>query len=368
MVCCKCKALSLTMAGVAVSVGILLQEAEPFFSNRLEPQFDAPALYLEPHLVALEQRLGTFVQDRRPKYARVNGDIETLWQAPRSGPVKGALFMAHGCKHQATDFFERRGQDGWELEACSHSNFGRCLGLPEERQLVSEARSRGYYVVAVSSTGHARCWSGGDVQRAKAALAHVFQAEGLDEGTPVLATGASSGGAFMSSLALELQRPPKCVVPQVSALHDVASFASLKVPTLFVHMKARDPGTATRIESDIKELRQKGVLVKELQVDPVPLRGELEAHLGHVQAAAIESALQSGGFLQNGLLTADPRASTWRHAVGLKVDGDSLVADESPLAELLNVAFARHEFTARFAAAMLDFCEGGRLPSEQGVL
>ena len=45
------------------------------------------------------------------------------------------------------------------------------------------------------------------------------------------------------------------------------------------------------------------------------------------------------------------------------LEGDSLAADESPIGEALNAAWAMHEFTSRYAAEMLGFCEGQPLPS-----
>jgi len=355
MVCCRCKQLSLAIAGLAMSFAVLLQGFEDATPRRLEPEF-APG-----------QQPSN--DDRKPRFERVGGDIETFWQPPHEGTlVQGILFMAHGCNHQATDFFADTGPDGWKLEACHGSRFGRCLGLPEERQLVQEARARGYYVAAVSGTGSSRCWSHkADPSRVRQALQHIRMQEKLSEDVPILATGASSGGAFMSSLALALERPPKCVVPQISALASsygsLETFAAMHVPTLFVHMSEHDPRTAMNVDKQVKELESKGVLAKQLHVAPVPLGEELVPHFGKKQASIVEAALQQAGLVQaDGRLKQDPRASAWRQAPGLRAfmaaTNDTLVADESSLSELLNVVWARHEFTAKFASQMLDFCEG----------
>eukprot|EP00931_Biecheleriopsis_adriatica_P028179 TRINITY_DN16847_c0_g1_i1.p1 TRINITY_DN16847_c0_g1~~TRINITY_DN16847_c0_g1_i1.p1 ORF type:complete len:172 (+),score=32.07 TRINITY_DN16847_c0_g1_i1:44-517(+) len=130
------------------------------------------------------------------RYARVGFDIETVWVLPEGKPV-GIFFIAHGCKHQATDIVRES-----ELQDCSSSNFGSCLGLPEELKLRDAALIRGYVVMAVSGTGYHRCWDmQNDLGRVLQAVQHVRQAEGLEETAPVLATGASSGGAFMGRLA-----------------------------------------------------------------------------------------------------------------------------------------------------------------------
>lgn len=46
---------------------------------------------------------------------------EALWQLPE-GPAKGLLFLAHGCSHSATDFWERS-------EACPNCLGGCCWAV-----------------------------------------------------------------------------------------------------------------------------------------------------------------------------------------------------------------------------------------------
>lgn len=62
---------------------------------------------------------------------------------------------------------------------------------------------------------------------------------------------------------------------------------------------------------------------------------------------------------QDGFLLKEPRssASGWRALVRPVVGGMSLEADVSPLAELLNVAFARHELTSDHTDAALAWLE-----------
>eukprot|EP00416_Gambierdiscus_australes_P025496 CAMPEP_0171066192 /NCGR_PEP_ID=MMETSP0766_2-20121228/7280_1 /TAXON_ID=439317 /ORGANISM="Gambierdiscus australes, Strain CAWD 149" /LENGTH=339 /DNA_ID=CAMNT_0011522347 /DNA_START=48 /DNA_END=1067 /DNA_ORIENTATION=+ len=294
---------------------------------------------------------------RRPHYERVgDGDIEVLWQRPLGEIVKGLLFVAHGCNHQATDFFTHIGKDGWELPGCKSSNFGTCLGLPEERQLVQTARKRGYLVVAVSS-GFSTCWSFHDTQRVERALRHVLEKEGLSpNSTPVLATGASSGGSFMGPLAEGALRVQlRCVAPQISD----ADFEAF-VPAIFVHMP-RDQRTAERVQRRLEELRSRGSRVAELRVEPVAVDvALLSKAVASEQAKALVRALKESGHLDaDGLLLRDPRLSNWRGALrtlALAL-GDSLVADESPIAEMLNVAWAKHELVGRYTDQILDFCE-----------
>lgn len=306
------------------------------------------------------------IQDRRPNYARVDGSIETLWQRP-AGQIAGVLFFAHGCQHQATDFFYKNtGQDQWQFQGCDQSNFGQCLGLPEERQFVELARSRNYLVVAVSGgSGRQSCWyMDRDPSRVEKALRHVFHHEGLSLGKmPILATGASSGGHFMAPLALHLssldgfKESLRCVIPQISA------FASqdadgMQVPTFFLPM-SRDEGTLQAVDENIEALQRASVPVRKQLVGDVPVSDELEEHqISHGQQ--ITSLLRAKGFLDaQGKLKVDPRTSQWRSVVKRVIGAtDSLVHDESGIAELLNVAYAQHEFTARYADEALNFCEG----------
>ena len=82
-------------------------------------------------------------------------------------------------------------------------------------------------------------------------------------------------------------------------------------------------------------------------------------------------ALRAGGFVDaGGMLVDDPRRTNWRDAVRPVVPEavDSLVADASPVSEILNVAWARHEFTdAHLEEAPIGSGEGGRRRRRRGV-
>ena len=84
----------------------------------------------------------------------------------------------------------------------------------------------------------------------------------------------------------------------------------------------------------------------------------LDASVAPEVSAQIVEALKKEDLVdeKDGMLKKDPRHSNWRSVVATLVEKstDSLVADKSPIAELMNVAWAMHEFVADDAAAMMD--------------
>jgi len=302
--------------------------------------------------------------DPEPKYEGIDDSprdsIETMWQLPEGGdPVKGIVFLAHGCQHQGTDFFA-------DTEVCQGSNFGRCLGLPEERALVEKVRSKGYVALAVSGSGPNRCWDMDlDVARVEKAILHVISVETLPQNTPIFAIGASSGGFFVGELAAKsnLGSQLKCISPQIS---DVRT--GLTVPTLFIHM-TRDTATSAAIQTLGAELEGRNVTCQELRVDEQEVTAKLLHRCMNLSVAeTVVQALRQGGFIDvEGYLNQDPRESRdgWFSLLkGLSPFNassptDSLLADESPVSELLNVAWAQHEITSKYAEEILDFCEKG---------
>ncbi|CAE7550486.1 unnamed protein product [Symbiodinium natans] len=304
----------------------------------------------------------------RPKYARVDGEVETLWQRPAVEP-KGIFFIAHGCQHQGTDVFDEVAEDGWKFDDCATSNYGKCLGLPEEGALRRYALSRGYVVMAVSGgSGVRSCWYGArDVAKVGAAVRHVRNVEQLPADLPLLALGASSGGAFVGLLpgadaSIGLGKL-QCIVPEIM---DVDSSVNNGVPTLFIHMP-RDERTAAFVAESIGDLTARGIRVSELRVQPQAITPAfLRSCLSEADAAQLVKALQEHSVVDaEGFLLADARAREWvpaaKEALGSN-SRDSFRPDESCLAELMNVAWAKHEFSSQFAKEIFDFCEGQEPP------
>merc|ERR1740123_1062652 len=122
-------------------------------------------------------------------------------------------------------------------------------------------------------------------------------------------------------------------------------------PIEFVHMQ-RDQGTAAGVRADVEQLRAMGRIAEERVCGPMPISAGFFAEqcgIAEATSAAMAEALRQAGFTDGqGQLLEDPRRSPWRQVLqSFSANlGDSLVADRSPISEVLNVAWARHEITA----------------------
>jgi len=296
-----------------------------------------------------------------PRFALVENAIETMWQRP-DGAVKGLFFIAHGCKHQGPDVFTEVTETGAPFKECAQSKYGKCLGLPEEVSLRRYALSRGYVVMSVSGgSGVQSCWYGNsDVPKVAKAVAHVRQEEKLGPEMPLFALGASSGGDFVGLLpGADSSSLGKlaCIVPEVMS---VDSEVNANVPTLFIHMP-KDKRTAAGVQENIQDLKSRNVRVSEIRAEPQKITEEfLMKCMDAKKAQQLVKVYQEDGIIDSdGFLTNDGRSRFWTGSAE-KVLGtsESLVPDESCLSELMNVAWAMHEFTSQFAKEVFDFCEG----------
>eukprot|EP00191_Tetraselmis_sp_GSL018_P020722 CAMPEP_0177593740 /NCGR_PEP_ID=MMETSP0419_2-20121207/9349_1 /TAXON_ID=582737 /ORGANISM="Tetraselmis sp., Strain GSL018" /LENGTH=379 /DNA_ID=CAMNT_0019084883 /DNA_START=75 /DNA_END=1214 /DNA_ORIENTATION=- len=309
-----------------------------------------------------------------PTFEVADDGQEYVWQLPAS-KVNGVILLAPGCHHAATDFWDK--QRGCE----------DCIGLPEEKRIVRTALSRGYAVIAVSAGGRGfnpECWDvtfptideSSDISPTIFVLQTWLREKSLSH-VPVYAIGASSGGAFVLVLALRfpfaavcsqiMAAPPN--VFRASNIGDAEEGRTWKYPpTLFVHMP-RDSRTAARVKHGLSVLHKEKVPAKELRVMPKPLTpsflSERITSMPKDTSAAIYAVLREAGTIdERGFLREDPRSPTsgWREALralqgrpGLA--GDSLAPDESPIAEELNVLYARHEIVSDFMQETLDWFE-----------
>jgi len=281
--------------------------------------------------------------------------VRTIWQKPsqceEGGTApKALLFLAHGMCHGAEDFF---GEAGF-------------AGLPEEKRIVAAALSSGFVVVACSSMNRSRkAWRPDDDGPRIAMILHAlmeregFACEGRE--LPICVLGASNGGAFALRLPQWLHvRAIVCQIMSGSIEHMQAQ--PKMPPVLFVHMP-RDERTARGVSSCIEYLQSVGVRAEELLCPPLPIHDAFfkqRCGFDEIASKTLVEALRAGDFLmQDSKLADDPRQTEWREVLApFAADlGDTLVADRSAIAEVLNVAWARHEITSEGVELMLRFCE-----------
>jgi len=305
-----------------------------------------------------------------PVHIETISGLEVMWQAlpparQRSG-TRGLLLLFHGCNHQAGDFFD-----------CDE-----CLGLPEERAIVHEARSdaNGYVVAAVSSSdrGMSRCWSKGADLAPVVAIVEALRKDGkvpgLRPGLPVFGLGASSGGGFVGALAAAVTSDGSPVLTaasaQISAVR-IRRGAALNAALEFVTMP-RDANTELVVNEELRWLQQHqqhqqqqqqaSLAVAKRACGPLPVTrfflydrtAHAKAPIAAALAASIADALVVKGLVDpaSGLLRADPRQADWRLTleryepeIAGYADLDT-GPDESALSEALNVAWAAHEICA----------------------
>ena len=288
---------------------------------------------------------GTAAMELAGTRTLVDDEIEVVYQAPASTP-RGVLLILHGCSHRATDAWPKS-------DACPE-----CTGLPIETRVVASALARNWAVAAVTSHNRrSGCWSQRDVDRIAKATGYVRRV--TNAGPATVSLGASSGG----SIAVLVPGAVACVA-QIMA--SPLELDARHPPVRFVHM-SRDTHRAAMIHHQVSVLRERGVDAAELIVEPEPLSPEALHRRGTGPGGAVLpsremaekafQALRAGGFVDAGMLVDDPRRTNWRDAVRPVVPEavDSLVADASPVSEILNVAWARHEFTDAHLEESLDW-------------
>jgi len=296
------------------------------------------------------ERQFTLQTSETGQYERTTLDgVDVLWQRPATDNVRGLLFVAHGCSHSHTDFWPS-----------SPSVCPECLGLPEELAIVHIARLHGLVVVAVSSRDrHSKCWSFQDGPIVAKVMIELGQRLKLDDDKPIFAFGASSGGSFVGSSLI------KALGNRLNGF--VAQIASPKPdpknprPGVYITMN-RDVRSDTAAAEAVQSLKQKGgIRAKHIRLAPIALADSFFSDRIHVysqaQSKRMVQALRDASMLDSsGMLVADPRRSSWRSVLRPIVDrSDTLVADASPVSEIMNVAYGQHEMSRDGVEEALQF-------------
>eukprot|EP00668_Euglena_longa_P029279 GGOE01036625.1.p1 GENE.GGOE01036625.1~~GGOE01036625.1.p1 ORF type:complete len:359 (+),score=68.82 GGOE01036625.1:57-1079(+) len=280
-----------------------------------------------------------------PQYSVEEG-TEFIWQRPRN--PKAVLFLAHGCSHSATDWWNKS-------RACP-----KCIGLPVEMRIVRAALAAGYVAVAVSSQDRAfsRCWTEDDLEPVKRVIGSVVRKIGAKD-LPVFALGASSGGAFLPMLTQTMHLSALAV--QIMAT-STALLTPQFPPTAFIHMP-RDGRTARHVEANVLALNRSGVPAHNWPQPPLRVSARFFSDyvdsIGLQLSDRIFKALKDADYLDDrDELKADPRHSGWREVLKSAISelrDVSMAPDESPLSEVMNLAYAAHEITDVYMRETLKF-------------
>ena len=293
------------------------------------------------------------------------------WPSTGSSWPPAAILLFHGCANTAATWFEK----------------------PEEARFVGAAQRRGLALLAFTTPRHAGnfCWPGRDADggdfeaAAEGVRAALVEAVRMRQGAiarplPLLLVGGSSGGTFLSHLILRWASGADAEgLLRIAALASVVSptgfdreLKPTHPPTAFVYMP-RDTTFAS--EANIAKMRQAlgalGVPTVAWAVAPRPLTvASLAASLRGVGIATEASAaerfclvLAELGLvdLDSGELLEDPRHFPWSRALGaLGRPGRRL---REAVEELLNRAWAQHEFAGDVSEELLDWLQahaGGR--------
>ncbi|KAL6536121.1 hypothetical protein OROHE_012965 [Orobanche hederae] len=258
---------------------------------------------------------------------------DLVWQIPDS--PKAVLFLAHGCNGKAFNFWDKS------------PNCPNCAGLPEERLIVLHALARKFAVLAVSSKGI--CWSLGEERWIVKDIIKWWIARQKLEKMPVFALGASSGGYFVSVLAMELK------LRGIALMIAEGVFSHLDITkdypsTLFVHMP-KDVTRKQKIEKYLVVMREKGIDVADVKCMEFPLTPEFFGNripgIDLTLSDKLFGVFQEKGFIdKNGYMRDDGRAIPWKTAIE---ERNIVLPDKSfvnRIQEEMNLAFAYHEMTS----------------------
>ncbi|CAI0449193.1 unnamed protein product [Linum tenue] len=286
---------------------------------------------------------GDFESDQYNATVELRNGTEVIWQIPQS--CKAVLFLAHGCNGRALNFWDKS-------PSCAN-----CIGLPEERLLVSNALARNFAVVTISSRG--RCWTFGEEMLTVKDMLEWWVHKHKIHTVPLVALGASSGGYFVSALATNLK------FSSITIMIAEGVFGEMDIPedyppTLFVHMP-KDVHRQQQISVYMEMLKSKGIDVAEVECLDLPLSKNFLADrvpgLDPIVSAKLFNLFKDKGFVnEQGYMKKDGRATRWKEALR----GSQIMLDKNlfqHVQEELNLAFAFHEMTSLPSDAIFKWFE-----------
>lgn len=280
----------------------------------------------------------------------------------------GVLFMAHGCVHDAADFWPAS-------KACPE-----CSGLPEEVAHTKQALARGYAVLAVDSSNRDpmnRCYSYPvDKWGVKYIIENWTRQYNL-QALPVFGLGISAGASFVLRLP-KITRVNGIVSEVLGATYEtfpVENLGGTYPPTIFIDMM-RDRTMSQRITQSMLKLREWNVSTARIAIDPRPVPHSFFSDRSEFIPFGLSRMIVNGlhriGMLDaQGYVTQDPRYTTkpWRDELAATLgqavlgpeDGSITgpASDWALISEQMNVAFANHEIIGDHLTASLAWLESG---------
>ena len=281
--------------------------------------------------------------------------VNVLMQRPaQQYAPQGIFFVGHGCSHSHTDFWPAN------PEVCPE-----CLGLPEDAAIVEMALHEFHFVVVAFSSVNrdSKCWALSEGERVGNVLGKVQELL-HGENTkgpriPIIAFGASSGGKLVGGSLVE-------AVERTEAKKLDAFISQISAPEPRTHRKQdqhelpiavyitmnRDKRTEQQAEEIVRSLKEEKHYARHLRVDSLPITESFFSDrittITLEQSTAMVKALEQAHYLdpQTKQLVGDPRETKWRDVLRPHAPAsDTFVADESPISEVMNVAWAEHEMT-----------------------
>eukprot|EP01025_Chloroclados_australasicus_P017447 TRINITY_DN1890_c1_g1_i4.p1 TRINITY_DN1890_c1_g1~~TRINITY_DN1890_c1_g1_i4.p1 ORF type:complete len:349 (-),score=34.21 TRINITY_DN1890_c1_g1_i4:191-1237(-) len=311
---------------------------------------------------------------------QIVNDTEIFYELPGDDQkVKGLLFLAHGCKHRATDFWPKS-------ELCVE-----CMGLPEFSKMRQVALQLNYVVLAISSSdSETKCWdvrsltdaNSKDADNVVYALNQLIELNNWAQ-LPLYAIGSSSGGLFVLYLSQKINIQGLCV--QGAALSnaslekffqqtDKTNTSSIFPPTIFIHMK-RDTNLHQRVKDSINVFNQSKILTHEIEVQPKSINSSYfqdriegfssEFSQQIYEVFSKESIIDKNGYLVNNPKTELGWISVLTNNFPQIKEYDSLDVEESPIMQELLVAWGYHQMVADYTEFVLDWFQNITIEQKQ---
>lgn len=287
--------------------------------------------------------------------------FDYIYEIPKVSKINGFIFFAHGCYHSATDWFAKS-------KTCD-----TCIGLPIEMSLIQQALNHGYIVLAVSSTDrNTKCWTRHDVKPVSLLINHLYTTLNLSKkDIPLFFFGASSGGAFVGMLSHFMitqveEKSIQSVAPvaiciQISMIMNQNALIDMRLPSIIFVLMSRDKELEEMVSNQVEYLKSNTKFSKsiaKLVCEPKKLEDdffskyEFSTHLNEIHSKSLVHSFIKEEIISKDtrLILSEPRYSNWRDVAFNALPDyfpavDSLQSNESPVSELMNVAWSYHEIT-----------------------